>query len=159
MKIAIGLALLLGSAASGASATISVCGAARAGDELDGRTVRIRGTWREAFPGARLFDELVDPEWPGVEFHVVSSPVSLPYPPPTDYKLDAGSMRRAERVLERAVAGGGNVSATMVGVLYVTKKEDYVPARPLNSSVTIPPHHKWYPLVLLIRSISRLHEQ
>ena len=49
-------------------------------------------------------------------------------------------------------------SATIVGVLYVQRKEDYIPERPLNRDVMIPPHHKWYPLILLVESVVDIKE-
>ena len=52
-----------------------------------------------------------------------------------------------------------NVSATIIGVLYVQKKEDYVPARSSTNGVTVPPPHKWYPLVLLVEAVPKINER
>ena len=106
-----------------------------------------------------LFDQLVDTKCPGVEIHVVSTAASLPHPPPVGYKLDVKSARIAQRVAEKALANGRDLSATILGVLYVQKKEDYIPARPLNDDVTLPPHHKWYPFVLLLEAIPDIKER
>jgi hypothetical protein len=162
MKIAVGLGLLCAILAAAPPDTISVCEAARYGDQLDGRIVRVRGVWRQAFPQLAIFDifdEIVDAECPEIEVQVVSNGTSLPRPPPGDYKVDLRSVRKARRVAEKASANGRNVFATIVGVMYVVKKEDYVTARPLGTGIIIPPHHKWYPLVLLVESVPRIQEQ
>ena len=159
MTTATALAVLLASLASGSQVSLSVCEAARIGERLDGKTVRIKGVWREAFSGEGLFDELVDDECPEIAIRVVATDVSVGRPAPPGYKLDHRSIRRAQRVAEKALADGRNLSATIEGVLYVQKKEDYVPTRPLNNDVIIAPHHKWYPLVLLIQAVPDVRER
>ena len=156
---AISLLLLFGSLATSSSRTLTVCQAARFGTQLDGKTVLVKGVWLEAFPGAGLFEELVDDKCPEIRVHVVSTPASLPYPPPIGYKQDAKSTEHAQRVAEKALNDGRDLVATIVGIWYVQKKEDYVPARPLNKDVTIPPHHKCYPFVLLIQAVPEIKER
>lgn len=159
MKTVVTVATILAGLASAAPAALSVCEVARAGEQLDGKTVRIRGVLREAFPGAKLFDELADEGCPEITIHVVTTDVSLPHPPPPGYKLDMRSAEHAQRVAEKALASGHHLSATILGVLYAQKPEDYVAAKPLNKKVTIPPHHKWYPFVLLIEAVPEIKEQ
>ena len=159
-KVAVLLTTLLASIACASTRTITVCEADRISQKLDGRTARIRGVWRRSFPKAEILDELVDERCPTVEIHVVTSEASLPHPrAPQGYKLDKRSAGRAQRVAEKAIADGRELSVTIVGVLYVQKKEDYVPARPLNKDVMIPPHHKWSRLVLLIQAIPEVNER
>lgn len=160
MRIAIvGLAALLTRPAIGAPAhALSVCETVR-GKDLDGKIVRIKGVWQESFAGAGVFDELIDGKCPEVIIHVVASNGSLPHPPPQEYRLDVVSVRQAQHVAERALADGRDLSVTIVGVLYVQKREDYVPARPLSKDVMVPPHHKWYPFILLIQSIPNVQER
>jgi len=153
------LAVIFGSLALATPPTMSVCETARVAGQVDGKTVRIKGVWRQAFSGDGIFDELVDDKCPEVVIHVVATESSLPTPPPAGYTVDVASARHAKRVAEKALADGRNLSATIVGVLYVQKKEDYVPARPLNREVTIPAPHKWYPLTLLIESVPDLKER
>jgi hypothetical protein len=62
-------------------------------------------------------------------------------------------------VAEKALDDGRDLFATIVGIWYVQKKEDYVPARPLNKDVMIPPHHQWYPFVLLIEAVPEIKER
>jgi hypothetical protein len=157
--IAIIAVVVIASLAAAPERALSVCEAARVSDQLDGKMVRISGVLRKAHPALDLFDELVGTKCPGVEIHVVATVGSLPVPPPAGYKLDEKSTRMAQRVAEKALADGRDLSATIVGVLYVQKKQDYVPARPLNKDVMVPPHHKWYPLVLLIESVPHIQER
>ncbi len=159
-KMALPACLLLGSVALAESPrALSVCEAAKTGDHLDGETVRIKGVWRQAFPQLGLFDELTDSACAGVEIRVVANAESAGHIPPADYKLDAKSTRIAQRIARKALADRRDLSATMVGVLYVQKKEDYIPARPLNKAATVSPHHKWYPMVLLIESVPEVKER
>ena len=142
-------AVIFASSALGAPRTISVCEANRAGDQLDGTTVRITGVLRQAHPALQLFDELVDANCPEVEIHVVANIGSFPVAPPAGYKLDRRSARIAQRVAEKALADGRDLSVTIVGVRHVQTKNDS----------TIPPHHKWYPLLLLIESVPEIKER
>ena len=158
MIVAAVLAAILVSSGAAVPRVLSVCEAARVGEGLDGKTVRIMGDWR-SHSGSGLFDELLDNSCPGVEIHVVFTPSSLPHPPPAEYKLDVKSARNARRVAEKAVADGRDVSAMIVGLLYVQKERDYVQARPSGKGVTIPPHHKWYPLVLLVEAVPEIKER
>ncbi len=159
MIVAIVLALLFTTLAHAGPPTLSVCEAARVGEKLDGKTVQIVGVWRSR-SGVGLFDELVDDTCPGIEIHTVFTPSSLPHPPPPRrYKLDVRSAREAQHVTEKALADGRGVSATIAGLLYVARKEDYVPARPLGSGVAVPPPHKWYPLVLLVEAVPQIRER
>lgn len=151
--------MLLASRALAAPGSLSVCQAVQARDQLDGKIVRIRGVWREAFPDSGLFDELIDGRCPGAEILVVTTVASLPHPPPAGYRIDMKSAIRAQRVAEKALVDGRDLSATIIGVLYLQKKEDYVPARPLSVGVAVPPHHKWYPLVLLVESVPDVKER
>jgi hypothetical protein len=107
-----------------------------------------------------LFDELVDKACPEIEIHTVFTPTSLPHPPPpSKYKLDVRSAQNAQRVTEKALADGRVVSATIAGVLYLEKKEDYVPSHSLENGAIVPPPHKWYPLVLLIEAVRDIRER
>ena len=112
-------AAIFASLALGPPRTIAVCEANRAGNQLDGMTVRIRGVWRQAYPALRLFDELVDASCPEVEIHVVANIGSFPVTPPVGYKLDRKSAQIAQRVAQKALADGRDLSATIVGVLHV----------------------------------------
>lgn len=153
------IAVLFATLAPAASPDLSVCDAVRLGDKLEGKTVRIKGVWR-SLTGTGLFDELIDNSCPGIEIHVVFTVASLPHPPPpTGYKLNVKSARNAERVAEKALADGRDVSATILGVVYAQRREDYVPARQLENGVIIPPHHKWCPLVLLVRAVPEIKER
>ena len=146
--------------APAASPDLSVCDAVRRGDELDGKTVRIKGVWREASSGAGLFDELVDESCPGIEIHVVVSAEGFSsHPPPRGYKLDVKTARNAQHVAEKALADGRDLSATILGVVYEQKREHYIPARQLENGVILPPHHKWYPLVLLVKAVPEIKER
>ena len=126
---------------------------------MNGKTVSVKGVWRQAFPTADIFDELVDDTCPEVVIRVVATAFSSASPPPAGHRLNMASARHAQRIAEKALADHRNLFATIVGVLYVQKKDDFVPARPLNQEVTIPPPHKWYPLVLLIESIPEVKER
>lgn len=159
MIVAIMLALFFTTRTPAAPRAMSVCEVARIGGKLDGKAVRIMGVWRSR-SGVGLFDELVDNTCPGIEIHVVFTPVSLPHPPPpTGYKLDVRSAGKARRLTEKALADGREVSATIAGLLYVEKKEDYVPARSSENGVIAPPLHKWYPLVLLLEAVPEIRER
>ncbi len=159
MTIFIVLGTLLGSLAYAADPPLSVCELARVGEQFDGKTIRIKGVWRKAFAESKIFEELVDDRCSNVEIHVVATDASLPHPPPPGYKLDLRSTRKADRIAQRALATGRDLSATIVGVLYAQKKDDYVPAKPLSTKLTIPPHHKWYPFVLLIQAVPEVKER
>lgn len=158
MKTPIILAVLLSTLGSAAPRALSVCETTRVGEQFEGKSVRISGTWRKAFPGSETFDELTDDKCPGVQIQVVAAVGSLPHAPPSSYKLDPTSVRRAQNVATKALVDGHDLSVTIVGVLYAQKREDYVPAQPLSNKVTIVPHHKWYPFILLIESIPEIRE-
>lgn len=158
MRIAI-LTILFSAFVAAVPSTMSVCAALRTGAKLDGKTVRVAGVWRTS-SGTGLFDELVDDTCPELGIiHVVFTGDGLQYPPPQNYKLDVGSAKRAQRIAAKALANHRDVAATIEGVLYVQRKEDYVPARPLTSGVMIPPAHKWYPLVLLVEAVPEIRER
>lgn len=155
----VALGTLLAGLAYAVPPELSVCEVASAGGKLDGKMVRVSGVWRKAFPAATIFEELVDDRCPETEIHVVATDASLPYAPPSGYKPDLASIRKADRIARKALADKKDLRVTMVGVLYVQKKDDYVPGKPLSKDLTVPPHHKWYPLVLLIRAIPDVKER
>ena len=158
MTIAPMLVAFFGVLASAAPSTISVCQAAHVADQLNGKTVRISGIWQRSFPKSQLFDELVDAKCPDVQIRVVTTSASLAQPPPANYKLDLKSAQHARDLAEKTLTDGRDLDVIIVGILYVQKEEDYVAAKPLNKDVTIPPHHKWYPLVLLVQSVPYIKE-
>jgi hypothetical protein len=130
-----------------------------AGEKLDGQTIRVAGLWRSS-TGVGLFDELVDNKCSELgAIHVVFTGNGLQRPPPKGYTLDVRSARHAQSVTDKALADGRDVSATIKGVLYVQKRQDYVPAHRLPDGRTIPPPHKWYPLVMLVEAIPEITER
>ena len=158
MRIAI-VAVLFATVGAAVPPTISVCAAVSASEKLDGKTVRVAGV-RRTSSGTGLFDELVDETCPELGIiHVVFTVDALQHAPRKNYKLNVGSAKRAQRIAAKALADHRGVFATIEGVLYVQKEEDYVPARPLTNGVMIPPPHKSYPLVLLVEAVPDVRER
>jgi hypothetical protein len=152
MKFVLLIAALFGPSL-GAQTSYSVCDVARLGRDLDRKTITVRGVWRPAAPESRIFDELADSQCHRIEVLVVTYNRSLPSPPPPGFKLDSGSVRRALRIAEKTFANKREVSATIVGFLYAQEEQANSGYRTLPNGVIVPPHHQWYPLILLIQSI------
>ena len=158
MTLAPMLAAFIGVLASAAPPDLSVCQAVQVADQFNGHTVRISGVWRRSFPKSQFFDELADSKCPDVQIRVTTTSAALAQPPPPNYKLDLKSAQQAQGVAEKALKDGTDLDAIIVGILYVQKEKDYVAERPLDKNVTIPPHHKWYPLILLVESVPFVRE-
>jgi hypothetical protein len=157
--LALAFAVMLSIPSTAQARTFSTCELARAGVQLNKKRVKIEGIWREPFPHAEIFEELVDPMCPDIQIRVVFAPAAVGQAPPADYVLDSKSAQRAQLVAEKALLNNRDLEVTISGILFVQSKDEYVGVRPLNKDVSIAPPHKWYPFVLLVESIPTVRER
>ena len=126
---------------------LTVCDVAHSGDQLDGKVVQVKGMLRSRTANP-YFDELVDENCKDVQVHVVSADASFLANAPAAFKPDLRSIRRAAQVADKAAADGRELYGTVVGLMYVQKKDGSTPTR-----------HKWYPFIIVVQAIRDVKER
>lgn len=142
----------------------TVCVVVRDVERLDGRIVVVRGILQDtdASSSEPYFDELVgedctgsDGERPRVK--VVSPDWHFLAKPPTGYRPDIASIRRADRFIAKLSRQGRpprKIWATVEGVIYFLKPESAT-----GSSTGAKPSHKRYVAYIVVQAIRDLSEK
>ncbi|MGJ5817136.1 hypothetical protein [Paludibaculum fermentans] len=131
---------------------VTVCQLLAAAEELDGRIVSVRGILKTSSDeaGAPYFDQLTGGACAGRAvadrtLQVVSPDAHFLAKPPSGYKPDEGSFRRAGRLLDKMLAAGqpvGGFDATVEGIFYRGRSQPRLPVR-----------HRQYPGYVVIQAI------